>query len=525
MKKRISCLALALCLLLQTVVAIIPAAAVETTMEKAIALHELNLFAGTDQGFELDRAPKRTEGLVMFVRMMGAEVDALYEDNSHPFTDVPQWADPYVGYAWAHGLTKGVSATSFGSAQDMTVSEYTTLLLRVLGYSDSLGDFAWDAALEKAVEIQMFTAGQADDLRRDQATRGRMVYISWAALTQPFKGETVYTLARSLVEKGVFTKEQAQYYGLWNESGKPYLVDTLIRANIGSEWHMTMDGTDGLIYYDQSKEAIYRIDLSKGNRGEPELLLDAANAKLALLAGDQRVDYKHLVVRQVYADDVNQRLVVLGEFVELDLDATDGWSSDQTPEYFSGYFTIENGKYELLVPFGEMYDDVYIFTVHKNGRYFIGDKGGKSVCLLDAESMDIVGQLKSYLGSVSNLTQIGNGTYAIATGLEASGSVFEYFGKYNYSTNIWDIITRVPSNATVCSRNGLFYLWNNDSKITAMRPDGMTKVILDLNEDLEIVDAQALYGSQPFLVTTDERFVFYDADTNTIRLIYKNPDA
>ena len=524
MKKRTLSFVLVCCLILQAIALVIPAAAMETTMEKAIALHDLNLFAGTDQGFELDRAPKRTEGFVMFVRMMGAETDALAEDNPHPFTDVPKWADPYVGYAWAHGLTKGVSATSFGSAQDMTVSEYTTLLLRVLGYSDSLGDFTWDAALEKAVEIQMFTVGQANDLRRDQATRGRMVYISWAALTQPFKGETVYTLARSLVEKGVFTKDQAQYYGLWNESGKPYLVDTLIRANIGSEWHITMDGTDGLIYYDQSKEAIYRIDLSKGSRGEPELLLDTANAKLALLVDDQRIDYKHLVVRQVYADDVNQRLVVLGEFVELDLDATDGWSSDQMPDYFSGYFTVEDGKCDLLTPFGEMYSNIYIFTAHGNGKYFVGDKEGGSFYLLDAESMDMI-KYSNQLGSVHNVTQIGNSIYAIATGMESSGNSFEYFGKYNYSTHYWDIIAHLSNNYAVCSRNGLFYFWGYDQKITAIRPDGMKKVILDLYADIEVIDAQGMSESQILLATTDETFVFYDTTANAIRLIYKNLDA
>ena len=513
MKRRISRFALALCLLLQFTAAVMPAAAVETTMEKAIALHDLNLFAGTDQGFELDRAPKRTEGLVMFVRMMGAEADALVEDNSHPFTDVPQWADPYVGYAWAHGLTKGVSATSFGSAQDMTVSEYTTLLLRVLGYSDSVGDFTWDAALEKAVEIQMFTAGQADDLRRDQATRGRMVYISWAALTQPFKGETVYTLARSLVEKGVFTKEQAQYYGLWNESGKPYLVDTLIRANIGSEWHMTMDGTDGLIYYDQGKKAIYRIDLSEGGRREPELLLDTANASFSTKIGGLPAAYKHLEVKQVYADDVNQRLVVVGYFTEFDLDATDGWGNNSAPIHYSGYFIVKNGKCQLLASFIDEYSNNYIFEVQNDGRYIAGDERGQSLNLLDLEAI----KETSFPGRVKIISQIGNDIYAV--------SWYGTFCKYNYSTQDWDTIASASYSATEYSRNGLFYLWGDDRKITAIRPDGMTKVVLDLDTDLEITDAQGLSKSQVLLVTADESFAFYDSNANAIRLIYKNPDA
>lgn len=512
MKKRTSCFALVLCLLLQITVVIMPAAAVETTMEKAIALHNLNLFAGTDKGFELNRAPNRIEGLVMFVRMMGAETDALVEDNQHPFTDVPGWADPYVGYVWAHGLTKGVSATSFGSAQDMTVSEYTTLLLRVLGYSDIQGDFTWDAALEKSVEIQMFTTGQANDLRKDQATRGRMVYISWAALTQPFKGETVYTLARSLVEKGVFTEAQARQYGLWNEAGKPYLVDTLIRADIDSEWHMTMDGTDGLIYYDQSKEAIYRIDLSEGGRGEPELLLNTANAKFVAEIDGLPTAYKHLKVKQVYADGVNQRLVLVGYFDEIDVDATGGWGNYSAPTHYSGYFTIEDGKCQLLAKFLDMYSNNYIFEVLGDGRYLAGDENGQFLNLLDLEAVEEA----SFPGRVHVVSQIGNGIYAI--------NWFGSFCKYDYITQDWNPISPSTYSATECSRNGLIYLWDDDKKITAIRPDGMTKVILDLDKDVEVMDAQGLSKSQILLVTTDETFVFYDTGANAIRLIYKNPD-
>lgn len=49
--------------------------------------------------------------------------------------------------------------------------------------------------------------------------------------------------------------------------------------------------------------------------------------------------------------------------------------------------------------------------------------------------------------------------------------------------------------------------------------------MLDLDTDLEIMDAQGLSKSQILLVTTDETFVFYDSNAGVIRLIYKNPDA
>lgn len=45
--------------------------------EEAEKLNVLHIFKGTDQGFELDRAPTRVEGAAIFVRLMGGEEEAL----------------------------------------------------------------------------------------------------------------------------------------------------------------------------------------------------------------------------------------------------------------------------------------------------------------------------------------------------------------------------------------------------------------------------------------------------------------
>ncbi|MCK5758007.1 MAG: hypothetical protein KAH14_02860 [Clostridiales bacterium] len=59
--------------------------------EYAVKLRMMDLFRGTDIGFELEREPTRLEGAVMFVRLLGAEEEALEMDYYHPFSDVPQW--------------------------------------------------------------------------------------------------------------------------------------------------------------------------------------------------------------------------------------------------------------------------------------------------------------------------------------------------------------------------------------------------------------------------------------------------
>ena len=66
-------------------------------------LSAIGMFRGTvSGGFELDRAPKRSEAAIMLVRLYGAEEEAAaaYQSGeiSHPFKDVGPIASPYV--AW-----------------------------------------------------------------------------------------------------------------------------------------------------------------------------------------------------------------------------------------------------------------------------------------------------------------------------------------------------------------------------------------------------------------------------------------
>ena len=63
-------------------------------------LSAIGMFRGTEKGFELDRAPTRSEVAIMLVRLYGAEESAkeAYEagEITHPFTDVSEFTSPYV---------------------------------------------------------------------------------------------------------------------------------------------------------------------------------------------------------------------------------------------------------------------------------------------------------------------------------------------------------------------------------------------------------------------------------------------
>ncbi|MBQ2840520.1 MAG: hypothetical protein IJE70_04150 [Oscillospiraceae bacterium] len=206
MKKSISLL---LCLLI--CMSFLPtfafAANRDLSLHESIAsdLKALNLFKGVSEtDFDLDRAPTRLEALIMLIRVLGKEKEALSGNWSHPFKDVPQWADKYVGYAYTNKLTNGVSATEFGS-RNANCAMYLTFVLRALGYSDANGkDFTWDNPYDKATYCGILPPGV--DIKN--FLRADVALVSHAALECSVNGEYLVTLSEKLIREGVFTAEQ-----------------------------------------------------------------------------------------------------------------------------------------------------------------------------------------------------------------------------------------------------------------------------------------------------------------------------
>ena len=97
-------------------------------------LSAIGVFRGTAGGFELDRAPTRSEAAIMLVRLYGAEDEAkaAYEagEISMPFTDVSETAAPSVAWLYSQGITNGTSATTFGASSPCSAKMYCAFLLR-----------------------------------------------------------------------------------------------------------------------------------------------------------------------------------------------------------------------------------------------------------------------------------------------------------------------------------------------------------------------------------------------------------
>ena len=175
-------------------------------LSSAEALHDLGLFQGTGTNadgtpiYDLDKTPSRNQALIMLVRLLGKEAEAKNGAWDIPFTDVSAEMKPYVGYAYANGLTTGYTAESFRGGQKVSGNQYVSFLLRALGY-ESGKDFEVAKATELSDKIGL-TAGQS----LAGFTRGDVAQLSAAALSTPLK-DSETTMMQKLQAEGVIPTE------------------------------------------------------------------------------------------------------------------------------------------------------------------------------------------------------------------------------------------------------------------------------------------------------------------------------
>ncbi len=157
------------------------------------------VFKGTANGFELDRAPTRLEGLIMLVRLLGKSGEAdnqVWPDSG--FDDVPEWGKPTVNYAKAVGLTNGMSSNKFGASLALSTRDYATFLLRALQLDDRS---SWQTAEKDIVEL---TQIRQDDLPSGSFLRGDVAKLSYLTLLSNTKSGEI--LLNKLVKESALPK-------------------------------------------------------------------------------------------------------------------------------------------------------------------------------------------------------------------------------------------------------------------------------------------------------------------------------
>lgn len=169
-------------------------------------LKMLGLFKGTDKGYDLAREGSRVEALVMLIRLLGKEDEALSGTWTHPFTDVPAWADKYMDYAYETGLTHGIDATKYGTGAT-SAQIYFTFVLRTLGKTDTEDYKVYDHAFELIEKTGILsTENDVYEICLKKFWRSDMVVVSYRTLSaQTVSGGT---LGDKLIAGGVLTEEE-----------------------------------------------------------------------------------------------------------------------------------------------------------------------------------------------------------------------------------------------------------------------------------------------------------------------------
>ena len=252
----------------------------------ADSLHEMGLFQGTQNGYDLDRTPTRAEAAVMLVRLLGKEAEAKALTYTAPFTDLKGWEKPYVQYLYSNGLANGTNRTTFHPTGKCTAQMYAVFLLRALGYSDT-ADFSYANAIETAREQGIYDTGiiNVQNFLRDDAAAASYTALS----VSPKNSEG--TLLDQLVSENAITEADAKsYQNLFSTYAQyreaPAGMDALLHYSVNSEFAspaaVTHDGrtvmqvqTSETTVFDREKNELLtdrRMTLSAPNTSDKQLL-------------------------------------------------------------------------------------------------------------------------------------------------------------------------------------------------------------------------------------------------------------
>ena len=252
----------------------------------ADSLHEMGLFQGTQNGYDLDRTPTRAEAAVMLVRLLGKEAEAKALTYTAPFTDLKGWEKPYVQYLYSNGLANGTNRTTFNPTGKCTAQMYAVFLLRALGYSDT-ADFSYANAIETAREQGIYDTGiiNVQNFLRDDAAAASYTALS----VSPKNSEG--TLLDQLVSENAITEADAKSYQNLFSTYAQYReatagMDALLHYSVNSEFAspaaVTHDGrtvmqvqTSETTVFDREKNELLtdrKMTLSAPNTSDKQLL-------------------------------------------------------------------------------------------------------------------------------------------------------------------------------------------------------------------------------------------------------------
>ena len=239
----------------------------------AAELSAIGMLKGGSGGFDLDKAPTRSQAAIMLVRLYGAEEEAKAAyaagDLQCPFTDVNGTAAPFAAWLKDKGLASGTSETTFGGSEPCSAKAYTIFLLRALGYQDNV-DFTAANAQEFAMGLGLLdTSALTGKFLRDD-----LAAMTYQALGMDRKDGDTYLLA-SLIESGAVDAAAAkpmtdkiEAYRALQASGAAAAQGLDTTVDVKMAMSLGVKGTEGGTSLDMTQKADATV------KGRIQMVLD-----------------------------------------------------------------------------------------------------------------------------------------------------------------------------------------------------------------------------------------------------------
>ena len=149
----------------------------EENVEAIEVLKAVGVMTGDENGnFNPDKLVTRAEMAVVMANLLDLKVED-FKGAKIPFTDVPEWAVPYVAACYADGITAGISATQYGSNDSVTTAQAALMMMKALGYFQLDKDFGSDwqvATVKQGSKIDIFngiSAGASAAMTRNDVAQ------------------------------------------------------------------------------------------------------------------------------------------------------------------------------------------------------------------------------------------------------------------------------------------------------------------------------------------------------------------
>ena len=230
----------------------------ENHQEAIEVLQSVGIMTGDEKGnFNPEAKVTRNEMAVVMSNLMAYNVKTYA--NTSPFTDVPEWAEPYVAACYTNGITSGYDKVTYGGSDNVTTAQAALMVMKALGYFQFQSDFGSDWQLSTVAQ------GNKIDLFEDVESPVK------EAITRNELAQLVLNALESGTVEADDDTIKVNADGVTVEAGKVkynFITSTKDYARAIKEVRSTSDTSDANSYVVELGEKLYDGDLTKDRDGD-----------------------------------------------------------------------------------------------------------------------------------------------------------------------------------------------------------------------------------------------------------------